>query len=137
MALTLDVLTEFKKINKIVSPTLSKDEVIYFNYLFFYLIHDRIRCSYHEAKDALLVVNLNQEPLSIVRVSDLKILPYTEAEGFYRRDAIFRRMEKIPITKGTKLKVLSLLEQYAGILSGNSRTKVKRMFINHKRNINK
>lgn len=135
MALTLELLNDFKKVNKILSPTLSKDEVIYLNYLFFYLVSDRCRCSYHAEKDALLVVNLNQSPLYIVRVSDLEVLPYEEVQGFYRRDAIHKRMERIPITKGTKFKVLTLLEQYVDILAGDSRTKVKRMFVNHKRNI--
>jgi hypothetical protein len=137
MALTIELLDEYKKVQKDMRLGLNDDECLYLNYLFFYLIHDRISARYIKDNDSLLLVNPCGDVKQSVQVSNLEVVTVREETALYRRDSLFKRMERIPITKQRKLDMLTLLQKNSDALLVSSKAKVNRMFLNHKRNISK
>ena len=136
MALTIDLLNQYIVKQNEVKDQLSDDERLYMNYCFFYLVCDRCKCQYSEKYDAILVVTNDYKPQYTVKVSDLSLNQYSKGDGTHRRDALYRRMNSVPITKGTKNKVVDMLQVMTSEFNRREKTSLERLFKNHRVNIN-
>jgi len=136
MALTIDLLNQYIVKQNEVKHELNDDERLYMNYCFFYLVCDRCKCQYSDKYDALMVVNNDYRPQYVVRISDLSLKDYVDGDGTHRRDALYRRMNSVPITKGNKNKVVDMLQLMTSEFNRREKTSLERLFKNHRVNIN-